>query len=111
MTVNEDVPVLEDWKIRRSKAFDAIASDDANTLQDLLDEGLKVWIENEQGDHLLHAAASLGAIGCIKILLAKGADPEARDNAGFTARDRAISFNAQQLMQQNTKQRIFRMPT
>ena len=46
----------------------------------LLDSGANVAVKDRQGNTPLHIAAELGDVDNVKMLLAKGADPNAKTN-------------------------------
>ncbi|MEZ0225588.1 MAG: ankyrin repeat domain-containing protein [Alphaproteobacteria bacterium] len=66
-------------------AFAAIKRGDAYRLKALLDNGLEVNTQDEQGFTLLMRATQDGATDAVKELLLHNADPEMKSDAGMTA--------------------------
>jgi ankyrin repeat protein len=67
----------------------------------LIEAGADVKHRNESGTTALIEAAALGgteALDFVKLLLSHGADPDAQDNQGVSARDVAHEFGAPQLL-------------
>ena len=57
---------------------------DPKVVQELLDQGANVNIQNSKGQTALHCATKAGFVGLVKILLAHGANVNAQDNNGDT---------------------------
>jgi hypothetical protein len=71
-----------------------------NAARLLIEAGASVKQRNESGTTALIEAAALrgaGAFDFVKLLLSRGADPDAKDNKGVSARDVAHEFGAPQV--------------
>ncbi|HET6248545.1 MAG TPA: ankyrin repeat domain-containing protein [Tepidisphaeraceae bacterium] len=69
-------------------AVETCVDDPTDLLDLLLERGAKLDGRNEAGDTLLHKAAG-GTLGAVKWLVARKADPNAKNNEGKTPLDRA----------------------
>ena len=58
----------------------------------------QVGHRNIYGATALHAAASSGAVGCVRALLLMGADPLALDSQGNSARDMAVACEQEHVL-------------
>ena len=85
----EDVNASED-----DSAFppiiEAARSNNAQALQLLLEAGANPNLAREEGDTALHHAVLYGAVDCVKLLIAAGADIEAREISDSTPLDLAL---------------------
>ncbi len=75
---------------------EAVRFDHRGYLQFFLDRGVPVDLKNASGASALHDALKLGRLECVKILLAKNADANARDGQGFTPLNLPLSPNVAQ---------------
>lgn len=84
--LSQQVSIKKMFPIFVTEAIQAIAGDDANRLEELLEAGLHVDSADHSAENnsLLHWAATFGSIECIKALLSKGANMRARNNLGAT---------------------------
>jgi hypothetical protein len=79
----------------------AVRNRELNAARLLIEAGADVKHRNESGTTALIEAASLGgpdALDFVKLLLSRGADPDAQDNKGVSARDVAHQFGARQVL-------------
>jgi hypothetical protein len=75
-----------------SSIYDATRSGNLNPLKALLKEDPGFLLrKNENGTTLLHAAAAMGRMDLVNVLLANGADIDAKDSSGRTALHVALS--------------------
>jgi ankyrin repeat protein len=78
----------------------AVRYRELNAARLLIEAGASVKQRNESGTTALIEAAALrgaGALDFVKLLLSRGADPDAKDNKGASARDVAHEFGAPQV--------------
>jgi hypothetical protein len=61
--------------------------DDANAVSILLDAGVPIDAQHEDGDTALHHAIRMGHFGIARLLVERGADQTIRNNEGKLARD------------------------
>jgi ankyrin repeat protein len=81
---------------RRQQLLAAVKANDTKQLQSLLHSGASAAITNDRGDPLLHIACErAAAVDCVQVLLASGADIEARGYHGRTALHTAAIWNAE----------------
>jgi ankyrin repeat protein len=72
------------------RAFEVIKLGDTNALEQLLDEYPDlVHVKGTGNGTLLHTAANYGEVKAAKLLLDRGADPDAVNDFGETPRDAA----------------------
>jgi ankyrin repeat protein len=74
-------------------ALDTKTGDTGATVRALLEAGAKIEVRNGTGQTPLIAAAWSGNIDCVALLLERGADRNAKDREGKTARDYARANN------------------
>jgi len=68
-------------------------------IEALLAAGAKVGTASARGNAPLHIAAYKGYVGTVRLLLARGADPAARNAAGETAEALAARFGKQEVVE------------
>ena len=71
------------------KLIDAIDRGDAGAIRGLLVEGINIKAADQDGVTFVMRAAAAGNAETVRLLLAAGADPSARDRHGRNAADRA----------------------
>ena len=67
------------------KIFDAVKVNDITIVRSLLEQGIDPNSYDEDGDHLLMYAALYSSIDCMKLLLEKGSNPNAKNGLDETA--------------------------
>ena len=73
--------------------FSAINNNNLNLIKRLIQEGLDINIQNEDGRSGIHVACEIGNIEALKLLLDSGSDLNLVDNFGTSALMAAISNN------------------
>lgn len=68
-----------------SPLLSALRQNNVKEVQRLLDNGSRVTETDDEGDNALMYAALYSTVDCMKLLLEKGADPNAKNNLGETA--------------------------
>mmetsp|Transcript_7735 Transcript_7735/g.11747 ORF Transcript_7735/g.11747 Transcript_7735/m.11747 type:complete len:312 (+) Transcript_7735:1-936(+) len=68
----------------------AVRESDINTVRQLLDFKCDAEAPNDDGRTCLHVAAAVGNLAIIELLLERGANPDAKDNSGFTPKFMAV---------------------
>jgi hypothetical protein len=99
------MPNLPDWK-QWAPLHSTIASARTNleAIVTLVENGADVNIQDKHLRTPLHRAAQFGHANAVRLLLSLGADPDAKDENGYTPFDRADRHsNIQTILQEATK--------
>jgi uncharacterized protein len=68
-----------------SQIFEAVKNDDIKKVRSLLDQGANPNGYDDDSDHVLMYAALYSSIDCMKLLIEKGSDPNAKNSLDETA--------------------------
>ena len=79
-----------------SDIYEAALRGSADSLREIIDSGVDVNVQNENGYTPLMAASRDGRIECIELLIESGADVNMQDESGFTALTNAVQHSNEQ---------------
>ena len=68
-----------------SKIFEAVKNNDIKEVRSLLEQGADPNSADEDGDHLLMYAVLYSSVDCMKLLIEKGSDVNAKNKIDETA--------------------------
>ncbi|MBQ8479029.1 MAG: ankyrin repeat domain-containing protein [Akkermansia sp.] len=80
-------------KVDKPEIFRAVATDDVQELQRLIDSGANVNMVGKYGATPLWHAVERGYLDCVRLLLSAGATPDIADRNGVTVLQKAIKEN------------------